>query len=50
VIFGMGANYERIVVSCPKGDYWPKKIACNMERNAKNRAGAELRLSPRKRF
>ena len=36
--FWHGRDYETIVASRPKGDYWPKKVAYNMERDAKNRA------------
>lgn len=36
--FWHGRDYERIVVSRPEGDYWPAKIAYNMERDARNRA------------
>lgn len=36
--FWHGRDYERIVASRPEGDYWPAKIAYNMERDARNRA------------
>ncbi len=36
--FWHGRDYERIVASRPEGDYWPAKIAYNIERDAKNRA------------
>lgn len=39
--FWHGRDYERIVASRPEGDYWPAKIAYNMERDAKNRAQLE---------
>lgn len=35
--FWHGRDYERIVASRPEGDYWPAKIAYNMERDARNR-------------
>lgn len=39
--FWHGRDYERIVASRPEGDYWPAKIAYNMERDARNRAQLE---------
>ena len=36
--FWHGRDYERIVASRPEVDYWPAKIAYNMERDARNRA------------
>ena len=36
--FWHGRDYERIVASRPEGDYWPAKIAYNIERDARNRA------------
>lgn len=36
--FWHGRDYERILASRPEGDYWPAKIAYNMERDARNRA------------
>lgn len=36
--FWHGRDYERIVASRPAGDYWPAKIAYNMERDVRNRA------------
>lgn len=36
--FWHGRDYGRIVASRPQGDYWPAKIAYNMERDARNRA------------
>ena len=39
--FWHGRDYERIVASRPEGDYWPAKIAYNMERDVRNRAELE---------
>lgn len=36
--FWHGRDYKRIVASRPEGDYWPAKIAYNMERDARDRA------------
>ena len=35
--FWHGRDYDRIVASRPEGDYWPAKIAYNMERDTRSR-------------
>lgn len=35
--FWHGRDYGRIVASRPEGDYWPAKIAYNIERDVRNR-------------
>lgn len=35
--FWHGRDYDRIVASRPEGDYWPAKIAYNMEHDTRSR-------------